>query len=151
MGDGGNIRTTLRGLKRGQVYDNATHGKVKCVVFCDALPSFLICSSFLYSFTPILIIASKDLIADLKLLRLPHTVISGIDSMNTAFVLETARTCKISFIDRPINATLCEWLIGVGIRTSVTTQIPRRIQRSWARHVTDISHYMYGGVTNFTT
>ena len=87
----------------------------------------------------------------MKLLSLLHTVVSGIDSMNTAFVIATAHTCKISFIDRPINATLCEWLSGVGIRTFVTTQILRRIHKSWACHVKDILHSMYGGVTDFTT
>ena len=71
------MRNTLRGLKRGYVQDIRT--KLKCIVICNSMPSFLLSGLTMCTITPCIILCTRELLDVLKKISAAGTFVATVD------------------------------------------------------------------------
>ena len=141
-----NMRTTLRGLKRGYVHERST--KVNCIVICTTLPLFLLSGSMLRIAFPAIILCSRHLIEIVKSISTESSYVSTIeDFANGQTDWSMSSQIDVALIQGNLTNTLIKILNGLNVRRLIVDRLPRRLHKTWILRHLDIEHSSYGGVT----
>lgn len=151
LGNNLNIRTSLRGIKRGRISENHETTSIRCIIMCDCLPLMILSGGFLQKFSPVLVVGNESILDVLQRVCSATTVVCDRTGFQNGLVETMARTANVCFADCSVNSTICEWLLGVGVPLFVTMRCPSRIHESWSRTTIDLHHSKLGGVTDFST
>ena len=103
---------------------------------------------FLHQFTPVVVVGHSDILTSLHSICATTTLVCDDTTFHDEFVSSTARSAHVCFVDGKLNATMCEWLLGVGVTIIVTMTCPRRMHSSWIRSTVSLKHAVFGGVTD---
>jgi len=79
-----------------------------------------------------------------------ETVICPLTHINNSAILESIENVNTAFISCTINASICTWLLGIGVTQFLSDSRPRRLHKSWKIVGKELRHWDYGGVTNCT-
>jgi len=68
--------------------------------------------------------------------------------MESSALIQRSKEASVGFVDGPLNGTICQWFLSIGVESILSTNQPRRLHESWHKYPFTISHKDYGGVTN---
>ena len=95
-----------------------------------------------------MIVCPKKLVPVMRLLTDTDSLICATEERNNSLVVSAACNCATAIIDGTVNASICQWLLGVGIRSFLSSNDPRRLHSSWRKVSVSLDHKHYGGVTD---
>ena len=99
-------RRLLRGIKRGLFSTRSVNPIVKCVIYCDTIPSFLICSSFLQLFHPTVIVYQLRLNQKILKISAGNTLVSSPDGLNNTAIITACQNISIGFANGTMNSSI---------------------------------------------
>ena len=125
------------------------NNKLKCIVICTSMPTFLFSGLVLCHILPTLVLCPSHLVPVIKSISSPHTFVATLDEFTSGATDYASTTqLELGLVIGHVNHTVVKTMVGLGVHTIVADTKPRRLHSHWKLQHVVIHHQAFGGVTS---